>query len=220
MESLKEMREWVMDMWAAYHEAGHAVAAMKIKGLRAVGAITIDEIKHEQSNHGGFHNRNLLRDIHPASPSLRARIRVEKEIMVALAGGLAEGRRNESRHLDEHSSSDQDYAAKLALYANNVDESAGEAFLRWLVIRADIIVESYWPTVEALAQELLKRRRMTGKELREWFDQWFRNGANAGRLRRWQDKMSREREIEGRDLAKAAREKKNGHRGSLASMLT
>jgi len=211
MKTMKEMREWVMDRWAAYHEAGHAVAAMKIKGLKAVGAITIDEIKHEQSNHGGFHNKSLLRDVHPASPSLRARSRVEKEIMVAMAGGLAQGRKFGPAGVRDHSRSDMEYAVELALYSND-DKPEAKVFLESLSIRAESLVESSWPMIEALAAELLKRRRMTGKELREWFDQWLRNGANAARLRRWQDKLSREKKTEERQLARAAREKQNGHR--------
>lgn len=211
MKTMKEMREWVMDRWAAYHEAGHAVAALKIKGLRALERISIDEVEKEESNAGGFYSKSLLRDADPRSRNHRNRIRVEKEIMVAMAGGLAQERKLGSTRVRDHSRSDMEYAVELALYSND-DKPEAMAFLESLSIRAESLVESSWPMIEALAAELLKRRRMTGKELREWFDQWLRNGANAARLRRWQDKLSREKKTEERQLARAAREKQNGHR--------
>ena len=49
-----------------------------------------------------------------------------------------------------------------------------EAYIRLLEIRTDQIVQNYWPEIVVMANELLKRKRLTGPEAIDVFYQAVR----------------------------------------------
>ena len=60
----------------------------------------------------------------------------------------------------------EEYAVELAdHYCGGPEET--EAFLKWMWEKTLNWMHFYWDAVEALAQELLKKRRLTSKEAKQ-----------------------------------------------------
>lgn len=148
----------------AYHEAGHAVVCHYLRvGYRYV------TINSKDDSLGHLLHKKLAKSFRPDidSQSSRARFYVEKLIMASLGGisseSIVTGRNNwKGAHEDLHSSS------ILALYfASNENEA--EAFLNWLKIRTLNLLKrpAQWIAVESVAKELLKKRKLSSKEVRE-----------------------------------------------------
>jgi hypothetical protein len=134
----------------AYHEAGHAVAALLLH--RPLRYVTIVPDKE----------RGILGyDLTP-----RRRTSLEREIMVFLAGEVAE---EEFRGWRNRVGSRSDYA-KAHSYARAICETAEEAvaYLAWLRVRTanQILGPGPWLIIEAVAAELLVRERLTVAEVR------------------------------------------------------
>jgi hypothetical protein len=134
----------------AYHEAGHAVAALLLhRPLRYVSIVPDKE-------------RGILGyDLMP-----RRRTLLEREIMVLLAGEVAEeefrGWRNRVG-----ARSDYDKAHKCARAICETDEEA-VAYVTWLRVRIanQILGPVPWSIIKAVAADLLVRERLTVAEVR------------------------------------------------------
>jgi len=92
---------------------------------------------------------------------------VEREILIDFAG-LAAGHYAEGRHNWRGASSDIGDAVKLACHVCPDPEEA-EAYIRWLLIRAKKMIAAphVWPLVEALAQALVKHKRLNARRARQ-----------------------------------------------------
>jgi hypothetical protein len=157
------------DLATAHHEAGHAVAAWQRKGLKAVRDISIEP----RENYAGFsRSESLLKRRDPELDSTGAtRDRLEDQIIVCLSGKVAQQRFNRHSVRDYHSRSDRQGAILLAGYVGGEGQLL-EAYLRWMNLRTEAFVSWFWPAVADLAETLVDRRRMTGKELQQWFHDW------------------------------------------------
>jgi hypothetical protein len=93
-----------------------------------------------------------------------ARLRVERVIIIRLAGPIAQKRYRRTSWRRWHGGADYAVAADLALRVCGSGEIAS-AFLKWLDLRANALVEEHWPAVERLANELLKRGEVTQDEI-------------------------------------------------------
>ena len=98
--------------------------------------------------------------------SVQTRLHAEGAIMVCLAGRMAQKmafplsvRRWQSR-LD-----DEDATVLAWRFCTSVPET--KAFLKWLEIRTQQRLNAHWKTVELIANALLARRRLSGKEFEE-----------------------------------------------------
>ena len=144
----------------AYHEAGHAVAAWNLgyRSIRAsitAGHESAGEVRHESP---------LVGDEVEFDGSELARLRVERVIIIRLAGPIAQKRHRRTSWRRWHGGTDYAVAADLALRVCGSGEIAS-AFLKWLDRRAKALVEEHWPAVERLANALLKRGVVTQDEI-------------------------------------------------------
>lgn len=151
----------------AYHEAGHAVAAFLMR--RRVLSVTI--VPDEDAGSLGHNRYGVLPNIHPDYEIDSRTVRViEREIVVSLAGWAAEARLDASARREASYLGDDDWhkAYDLATYVTGSPEEM-EAYVNWLWVRAKymIALPPQWAAVKGLASDLLERRRIGGRRVRE-----------------------------------------------------
>ena len=149
----------------AYHEAGHAVACYYMHVKINSATIIPDEVSL-----GHVRPENMFRGLNPeADLSGRVRLQIERAIIISLAGMAAQRRFSKRSWRQYHGSSDFRSAGDLALYIGG-DGAGATAFLHWLQLRADQLVEAQWRDIECVARALMKRKTMTGDEIVEVID--------------------------------------------------
>jgi hypothetical protein len=150
------------DKATAYHEAGHAVMAFQL-GVE-VRQITIVP---DRDSAGSCSHEKLLKFRGTelcASPA--ARVRIEKLIMICLAGPLAQSKFKPRSVRRYHGTSDYSLIADVALQLNGSAEAA-TAFVKWLEVRTTTMLRQQviWRFVEAVANELIAKRELEGSTL-------------------------------------------------------
>src|SRR6516165_9443188 len=163
-------------MATAYHEAGHAVAAI-MQGI-AVHTVTIKP----GDNYFGLtkHGKTRMDGFQPDYESVppRVRDRMEKQARCALAGLIAQRRFSKSSIRQWHAHQDHRIAADLvSRLAHSIPET--EAWLNLLHIQTEQIIDAHWYGVEAIAQALIKRNILRGSEARALIRQAFQTWMNA-----------------------------------------
>lgn len=164
------------DHATAYHEAGHAVAALRLNlpleqvclQARLIRLYLDEEIWLEATAAGGIQLRaeyvaQALQRRHLAS----GRIRLKKLVRVALAGSIAEQQYQgflTQNHL-EHTLQDAALIQRLIRCLCPTPE-AGQRLLGRLKIRTEELIHQEWFAVSRLAQELLLRSQLTGRQAR------------------------------------------------------
>ena len=147
----------------AYHEAGHAVACYFLHF--PFKYLTIEPEKDTLGHVKRFpHPKSFHPDYEGDTKTLN---RIEKNIITSYSGSAAEfiltGKYNSG------GGTDSQYARELAdHYCGGPEET--EAFLKWMWERTINWVQNpdfHWDAVEALAQELLKKSRLTSKEAKQ-----------------------------------------------------
>jgi ATP-dependent Zn protease len=143
---------------AAYHEAGHAVAAFSLR-RRFERASIVPDPATGKPGHVPF---LLSQETQQTGPDVygerRAEKRLEHAIVVHLAGmvalGILTGRRS-------WQGDDLDQARQLAEQRCGNGEEVG-AYLRWLLVRTEdeMRFPVWWRMVESVAAELLKHREV------------------------------------------------------------
>jgi hypothetical protein len=149
----------------AYHEAGHAVAALHVG--RAVKSVTIvpdDDGSDGKVRHYPLRGKWLQPDVHIDT---RARNHFETTITVLLAGPAAE-RKYRGRWNHQGAGADRDRAFDLALRLVGSEKQL-TPYWEWRnQIAMDLWENEYvWEQVKRLAAELLERRTMSGPAVRE-----------------------------------------------------
>jgi hypothetical protein len=135
----------------AYHEAGHVVARFFSEG----GSLG--------------HVRGRYDDPEDAlgrEAEYGKRLAIETEIISALAGQIAE-KRGVGRSTSGSAESNGKIAADLAFSACGGEAREAGAFLNWLRIRTENLIEFYWTDVERVTQALLERKTLSGNEVRK-----------------------------------------------------
>jgi hypothetical protein len=157
----------------AFHEAGHAVMACilhvplgKVTNLPGEGRA------------GSCHFAKIFR---PRNFTNRDRLVMEKHIMIALAGGIAQRISDPKTYRYYHCETDHSEAAQMAL---TVTGSAAEtnAYIAWLSVRTEETLRQrlYWDVVQAVATELMRRRTLGGNVVRKILrDKMMSDLANA-----------------------------------------
>ncbi len=146
----------------AHHEAGHAVAAIVENcPLRSVTIVPDDETL-------GCCITPYPRNFQPESDmSLRTARRLEAGIIACFAGHIAE-KQVSGRNNWVHSSVDRKIATDLASYLTGSNAEL-EAYLKWLWVRTEGLVNLYQPQIAALASALLEEKTIQAKHAREIF---------------------------------------------------
>jgi hypothetical protein len=147
-------------LWAtAYHEAGHAVAATAYgKGIRRQGATIVPDLK-------GALGSVWMRKHIPGDPSVaysltgRMRLRIEEDIMVSLAGPIAQRCFRPSSVRSHHGRGDHEAAIDLLMYIVG-DERELKAYWRLLMVRTENFVRLpfRWMQIEAIAKALMEKK--------------------------------------------------------------
>ena len=151
----------------AYHEAGHMVAAWRMRVKIHKATIVPTEIYL-----GCVHHESPLRRINlEVDGSDRAEIKANKMVLICLVGPAAERRHNPSLSLGSslpsyHGKSDYDLAPDLAFRLASNNEVA-DAYLKWMQLRAEALNVSNWNFVVAFANRLLERGTLEYGEIGE-----------------------------------------------------
>jgi ATP-dependent Zn protease len=146
----------------AYHEAGHAVAAVLLRlgiGRRSVSIVP-------EKAHGilGYtHIMARLREQPDCATSEATKSRIEAWAIASLAGDAAELRLDGKRRFGGH----QDFRQAIGLltYISTSFEQH-DARIEAARIGAKDLVETNWPAIQTVARELLSEKTLTGAEVR------------------------------------------------------
>jgi hypothetical protein len=159
----------------AYHEAGHAVAALRLN--RPLTCATI--VPGDDGSLGHISGRQLsqqMREEYLAGPgggraSRRLRDVIEAEIVVLFAGGLAEAQRKGHRR---RLGTGGDYFMAVE-WADCICGSMAEtaAFLGWLYVRACHLVDDpvNWFLIRRFAAVLIEEKTVNGRRARQVYEQ-------------------------------------------------
>lgn len=143
----------------AYHEAGHAVAAFSSNKRLHKMSIMPDH------NAGVLGYVKSTMGIGPAieygEPDKYPRL-VTENVTILLAGVVAEREHTKGRHNWAGARSDRHQAIGLAGRILSNEELG--PYMKWLMVRTRHLVSWRWSAVEALAQEMLAREEMSGRD--------------------------------------------------------
>lgn len=147
----------------AYHEAGHAVVSYFLG--RTFKYVTVIPDKDKQTL-GHLRTWRLPKWLQPdIELTPRIKDKIETEIMVKLAGHIAE-KKFSKRNNHIGSSDDTNNATSLALYIGG-DGKGTTLFLKWIWYCAESQVNIRWENIITVAQTLLKKKKLTEKEVGE-----------------------------------------------------
>jgi hypothetical protein len=147
--------------WAAFHEAGHVVAAWS-RGLKIHSATIVPAPEFRGSAKPASPSRGIRFD---GEASACARGRVESAIVARLAGPEAQQRHSPRSWRSRHGAADFKRAVDLASRFNSSNEAVN-AYLDWLAIVTRDEIAVLWPLVEKVACALVARRTLTAAEVK------------------------------------------------------
>jgi ATP-dependent Zn protease len=153
----------------AYHEAGHAVAHCLFRVPFRKATITPAE-DYLGIVVGYKLGRKLIQGFEIGFPTLRQRDRLERQVLCLLAGPICEahfrGRRNNIGASDDYR-----MATGFLDHLSGGSPNQIDPYAKWLAAWATDMVLSpvWWPFVETIAQELLRRESLSAKEILELY---------------------------------------------------
>ena len=151
----------------AFHEAGHAVVAHVLG--RGIVRITINA---GEDFYGQVLNTRFSDSFRPdVETSGHTRSFIEREVKICFAGNAAESARlgREVRGGAHH-----DFASAVDLLSHLTGSNEEiEAYANWLWVctKNKIKTPLNWSLITALAQELLKKREMSGREAKRFLNE-------------------------------------------------
>jgi hypothetical protein len=146
---------------AAYHEAGHIVAALtqSLADISAAFARTVEF-------RGPIVHKNALRGAKLGlGESHSARLRAERAILVRLAGPAAQKRHAPRSWRSWHGESDLKQALDLASSVSS-SPSAAHALVARLGTAADDLIAARWSLVERVASALIEGSTLSAAQIR------------------------------------------------------
>jgi hypothetical protein len=145
---------------SAYHEAGHVVVAREM-GLKIIGA----SIVPDQDGHGWAAHADPLRGIRlDLATRDKTAARVEKCILVSMAGAIAQRKFRMSSWRNFHGQADRDAVAGLLLRVHG-DPETRLAYWRYLQLVAAGIVDQRWWAIEAVARALVELGTLNSRQI-------------------------------------------------------
>jgi len=145
----------------AYHEAGHVVAAWRFGASPRTATI----IPHGDAQGEMIQESPLVDAGLDFDGSDHARNRIERAIMICLAGPIAQRHFAPRSWRHWHGGPDYVTAFDLALRINGSPRAA-KAHVEWLEIRTQDLLESLWSYVEGIAGDLVIRGTLSPEEIR------------------------------------------------------
>lgn len=154
----------------AFHEAGHAIAALAL-GIR----IRSVSIEPGDDYHGvcGLDTRLRVSQYQFTSPGPKGRDTLRRHIIISLAGPVAQRKHRPSSIRSFHATSDYSDAVTLAEFAEG-SVRATNLYLEYLLAVAEDFVDGNWIAVERLARALLQEKTISGARAYEIRFQAFR----------------------------------------------
>ena len=152
----------------AHHEAGHAVAAWWFGQLKKRDYVTI-VADGAAGSRGHFRNppRFISEVERESGMNGRTTLQAEKFIMGCLAGNAASCRyKNRKRRYLVGGRSDREQAVEVLSHLVESNEEL-RLYFRLLQVRAENLIDRFWPEVEAVAERLLLEKRLNGEQIRE-----------------------------------------------------
>ena len=145
----------------AHHEAGHVVAGWRMgENSRAVSIVPAKDKRYLGYHQSPRYSKPLY------GPSPHVQRRLENIALVCLAGPAADRRFNPRGFRHYSGQRDRETAIDLLWHMSDTTEEA-EAYFRLVQVRASILVEGYWRTIEHVAEALLEKGTLMGGEIRE-----------------------------------------------------
>lgn len=163
----------------AYHEAGHAIAAIRF-GKPIVKVSIVTSVDTNNFGHVEFRPMPpaMAEALENGSASLRVCDWIEKEAIVYFAGGIAEAtfkghKKNLGTWGDHHGLVDL-----VGRICGSIEET--EALAKLLFIRAKQFVTAphNWPIIEHFAKTLLIEKEMSGRRARIAYREALRDAIN------------------------------------------
>jgi hypothetical protein len=154
------------DLSTAYHEAGHAIAAYRF-GMR-LREITIEPEQGSQGSITGEFTAGITRDIE-GEVTAETRLHCEQYAIHALAGTEAQRKFNARSLRSHHGHSDYHNAVDVLSRLCSSPEHE-QKYYDAIQERTRAFVHDpvNWRAIDALAKELMRKRTIKGKELREY----------------------------------------------------
>lgn len=164
------------DLLAAHHEAGHAVAAWRLELSIGRAGISIRPAEAEYRvagggrvlQQGGFSTlgkRGYKGDPEYDYPAHNTRA-FERRAVVSLAGWAAQRRYNPRSVRRHHASSDlHELLGEMEHFTWRDSPREQKAYLQLLKVRAEELIDRFWPSVQAVAAALMERKRLSKDEV-------------------------------------------------------
>jgi ATP-dependent Zn protease len=154
----------------AFHEAGHAVAAYVLR--RRINLVTI-------VGGDGHNGRVSLTELAPRHLKRR-----ERDAIIGLAGVPAERRLLGGKHDRRGFENDRlgvlELLEDIAVRRGENPELVLESRISDALEEAKRIVNDHWPAVESLADQLLRRRTLSGRAARKLLGESIKNEQRLG----------------------------------------
>jgi hypothetical protein len=141
----------------AFHEAGHVVASVAL-GRKVRSATIVPE-----GDRLGSVRTSRLRRLDPAATDRRMRMTIEREVMILLAGSVAEQLAGAGPHGGRRDR--RDALALIGFLSGSASEE--EAYVRWLRERVRTLLRVHWAGVRAVTKALLTKGTLNGADVRE-----------------------------------------------------
>jgi ATP-dependent Zn protease len=146
----------------AYHEAGHAVAAVAHKGkLKTVTIVPGKGYAGRVRRHRERNLQGIERDNTP-----RGQRAAENAAQIELAGYIAQKRYKRRSCHKYHWESDRNAATDLLLSFSSSTRHL-DAYIKAISIRTEDLVAHWWPAIKAVAAALLERGTLSGDEVQK-----------------------------------------------------
>ena len=152
----------------AYHEAGHAIVRIYSPYAQHITRVTIVPCKDTL---GSVKNKKpsqwFSSEIETDFLNPRAHVKLEQEIIVALAGSIAENKYYENRGeaLNDLSGKfDREGALHFAMLGKGIE--SGTAYYDFCYAMAQEKVDHHWKEIGKLARKLLKHKTLTAPQVK------------------------------------------------------
>lgn len=155
---------------AAFHEAGHAVAAHRSRFHNVVGQINLATYGAGEI-YVSLSKQKLIAEGKPATPSAQLDKEVAKDLAVVLVAGLVAERLAQESDGDLKANpmcAEPDYH----LMQQNLDAAGLSKKFNLHEEAAKIVLNSNWPLVDALAAYLFSEKTVASVSVHEFIEKW------------------------------------------------